>query len=225
MRLSLRCSFLRRLSGSRTRSTDTTLYTRILISGTGSSPYERTFQHENAIIVLYDIEEDANHGHVEAFFPAGLDTLIEDGSGWIVAQAGPTLVGVRPLQGFGVVRYGRGGRGLRSHHRQNGFLVEATTLDAAGDLDQFVAKLKSSELNYSFGTRWRVGKLYNKWWRRVVICLSGCPNAQRPTGRPLPNPTFRRPISHRRERAARNHVRRRATDSRRQLNRADRHPP
>ncbi|MFV1980833.1 MAG: hypothetical protein ACC655_06745, partial [Rhodothermia bacterium] len=43
-----------------------------------SSPYERTFQHENTLIVLYDIAPDAMHGHVDGFFPKSLDIREED---------------------------------------------------------------------------------------------------------------------------------------------------
>ena len=98
-----------------------------------SSPYERTLQHKNAIIVLYDIADDAHHGHVDAFFPASLDTLVEDESGWIVAQAGGTLVGVRPLQKYEWSET-EGGWRLRSPYRQNGFIVEVVGPDEFSSL-------------------------------------------------------------------------------------------
>ncbi len=55
---------------------------------TGSSPYERTFQHKNTLIVLYNIPPGKHTEHVDGFFPKTLDTLMSDWHGWIVGKAG-----------------------------------------------------------------------------------------------------------------------------------------
>ena len=38
-----------------------------------SSPYEQTFQHNNVLIVLYNIAAGAQHAHIDGFFPKTLD--------------------------------------------------------------------------------------------------------------------------------------------------------
>ncbi|HYE57960.1 MAG TPA: hypothetical protein VD948_05620, partial [Rhodothermales bacterium] len=65
-----------------------------------SSPYERVFQHRNALVVLYDIPVTATHPHVDGFFPKTLRRREEDASGWIFAQGGRSYIAVRPLRPY-----------------------------------------------------------------------------------------------------------------------------
>ena len=65
---------------------------------TGGSPYERTFQDKNTLIVLYDIPAGTMTEHIDGFFPGTLDERRTDTSGWIVCKAGNTYVGWYPLQ-------------------------------------------------------------------------------------------------------------------------------
>jgi hypothetical protein len=61
------------------------------------SPYEEILQHENAIVVLYDIPAEARHGHVNGFFSKILEAREADDSGWIFAREGRVFFAVRPL--------------------------------------------------------------------------------------------------------------------------------
>jgi hypothetical protein len=112
-----------------------------------SSPYERTFQHDGSLIVLYDIEPTGEHGHVDGFFPKSLDTREVDESGWIVVSAGNTFVGVYPLREYEWIEEEVDWR-LRSNFRQNGFVVETGLKSEFGTLDDFKRALRAAELEY-----------------------------------------------------------------------------
>ena len=115
-----------------------------------SSPFERTFQHENSLIVLYDIDEGAMHGHVDGFFPKSLDERVVDETGWIFVRAGNSYVGVLPFQeGEWIEEEDDEVWRFRSHFRQNGFIVETSR---SADVDSFGAfkdALRGSEVEYS----------------------------------------------------------------------------
>jgi hypothetical protein len=66
---------------------------------TGGSPFERTFQNRNTIIVLYDIRPGTSTEHIDGFFPRNLEERIIDPSGWILCKAGDTYCGWYPLEG------------------------------------------------------------------------------------------------------------------------------
>ncbi len=132
---------------------------------TGGSPYERTFQQKNTLIVLYDIAPGTTSEHIDGFFPRNLEERIEDKSGWIMCKAGDTYIGWYPLQDYewieehesaGQVKNveGRpqmmvdraletGAWRLRSHHLQNGYVVEVRSKDEAGSFERFCAGLRT----------------------------------------------------------------------------------
>ena len=112
-----------------------------------SSPFERTFQHESAIIILYDIAEDAEHGHVDGFFPHGLDAREEEG-GWIFADAGRTFVAMYPLQPYEWTEEEEGWR-VRSPHRRNGFVVEVRSASDFDSFDSFKSAIQANKLDAS----------------------------------------------------------------------------
>jgi len=129
---------------------------------TGSSPYERTFQHRNTLIVLYDIPPGTTSDHIDGFFPGTLEERIEDDSGWILCKAGETFVGWYPLADHEWIREDTitgvekndigapsdlrrpGGRHwrLRSHRLQNGYVVEVRSRQEAGSFAGFCAALR-----------------------------------------------------------------------------------
>ena len=131
---------------------------------TGGSPYERTFQHRNTIIVLYDIPPGTTSEHIDGFFPRNLEQRIVDASGWILCKAGDTYVGWYPLQPYtwteehdlaGQVKNveGRpqmmvdrskesGNWRLRSDKLQNGYVVEVRSKDEVGSFEKFSAALR-----------------------------------------------------------------------------------
>jgi len=130
---------------------------------TSSSPYERTFQYKNTLIVLYDIAPGTTTEHIDGFFPRNLQERIVDPSGWILCKAGETYVGWYPLQEY-EWKEEPGERGrppsvgsqldneriketgcwrLRSHQLQNGYVVEVRSKDEVGSFDQFCAQLRT----------------------------------------------------------------------------------
>ncbi len=129
---------------------------------TGSSPYERTFQHKNTLIVLYDIAPGTTTEHIDGFFPRNLEERIVDQSGWIVCKAGDTYVGWYPLQEYEwkeefetpantLSDVGRpqleriketGNWRLRSHNLQNGHVIEVRSKDEIGSFDKFREALR-----------------------------------------------------------------------------------
>ena len=94
----------------------------------GSSPYTQTMQHENAIIVLYDIAEGVSHQHINGFFPKTLDARIEDESGWIFCKGGNVYVAYYPLQQYEWIEEEVNWR-LRSYERKNGLILEVVSQD------------------------------------------------------------------------------------------------
>jgi hypothetical protein len=132
---------------------------------TGGSPYERTFQNKNTLIVLYDIPPGTTSEHIDGFFPRNLEQRVTDASGWILCKAGDTYVGWYPLQPYewieehdpvGQVKNveGRpqmtvdrskesGNWRLRSSKLQNGYVVEVRSKDEIGSFEKFSAALRA----------------------------------------------------------------------------------
>jgi hypothetical protein len=131
---------------------------------TGGSPFERTFQHRNTLLVLYDIEPGTMTEHIDGFFPGTLDQRVLDPSGWIFCKAGATYVGWYPLREgewteekevFGqqknvigrpedlkkaqAIRNWR----FRSYHLQNGYIIEVRSEKEVGSFEKFVNELRS----------------------------------------------------------------------------------
>jgi hypothetical protein len=131
---------------------------------TGGSPFERTFQHKNTLLVLYDIKPGTTTEHIDGFFPRNLEERIVDPSGWILCKAGDTYVGWYPLQEYewieekdvqGVVKPSVGvpvnvpkhqevgNWRLRSHELQNGYVIEVRSKDEVGSFEKFCFQLRS----------------------------------------------------------------------------------
>lgn len=129
---------------------------------TGGSPFERTFQHKNTLIVLYDIKPGTTTEHIDGFFPRNLEERIVDRSGWIICKAGDTYVGWYPLQEYewkeeletssnSLNDIGRpqlervketGNWRLRSYKLQNGYVIEVRSKDEIGSFDRFKSGLR-----------------------------------------------------------------------------------
>ncbi|MBE36260.1 MAG: hypothetical protein CMI16_12030 [Opitutaceae bacterium] len=63
----------------------------------GGSPYEQVAQHQAALIALYDIPEGTRFPLIHTYFSRDLKNRVEDSSGWIFSQGGPTYMAYRPL--------------------------------------------------------------------------------------------------------------------------------
>ncbi|MDH3252365.1 MAG: hypothetical protein OEM41_06200, partial [Ignavibacteria bacterium] len=116
---------------------------------TGGSPFERTFQHKNTLIALYDIEPGTTTEHIDGFFPRNLEERITDPSGWILCKAGHTYIGWYPLQPYEWIEEEdpslkepdtttvTGHWRLRSHRLQNGYVVEVRSQREIGSFEAF----------------------------------------------------------------------------------------
>jgi len=109
---------------------------------TSSSPYERTFQHRNTLLVLYDIPPGTTSEHIDGFFPKNLEQRIVDDSGWIICQAGETYIGWFPLQKIEWKEETENWR-MRSHQLQNGYIIEVRSQSEIGSFAPFQKKLRS----------------------------------------------------------------------------------
>ncbi|HTS00110.1 MAG TPA: hypothetical protein VML00_10185, partial [Bacteroidota bacterium] len=131
---------------------------------TGGSPFERTFQHLNTLIVLYDIPPGTQTEHIDGFFPRNLEERIVDPSGWILCKAGETYIGWYPLQeGVWMEEHDTPGQAknvigrpedlprsketgnwrFRSNALQNGEVVEVRSQSEIGSFGKFCAALRS----------------------------------------------------------------------------------
>ena len=149
---------------------------------TGGSPYERTFQDKNSLIVLYDIPAGTTSEHIDGFFPANLQERIVDKSGWIMCKTGDVYIGWYPLQPYVWTKEykveklkGHTSTGtdkktegalfrnyrLRSYNNQNGYVIEVSSKDQIGSFDKFKdalrthipeATLKPNDVSVSYTT-------------------------------------------------------------------------
>jgi hypothetical protein len=109
-----------------------------------SSPYEQTFQHKNAIIVLYNIDRNARQSHIDGFFPKNLDERKEDPSGWIFCRAGSVYVAFYPLKPYVWIEEKVTWR-WRSEVLKNGVVVEVGSSVEEGTFGEFQQRLLRSK--------------------------------------------------------------------------------
>jgi hypothetical protein len=107
-----------------------------------SSPFEQTFQHKNALIVLYDIPQGEHHPHVDGFFPKNLDARTTDSSGWIFCRKGSAYVAFFPLKPYEWIEEDVAWR-WRSHDLRNGVVVVAGRQTDQGSFDAFKSAIIS----------------------------------------------------------------------------------
>jgi hypothetical protein len=110
-----------------------------------SSPYEQTFQHENAIIVLYDIERGTRHSHIDGFFPKNLDERLIDSSGWIFCRAGRVYVAFYPLKPYEWIEEEVNWR-WRSSDLKNGVIVEVGSAATTPSFAEFQRKIRGTRI-------------------------------------------------------------------------------
>ncbi len=115
---------------------------------TGGSPYERTFQHKNTIIVLYDLAEDTPYKHINYYYPKSLSRREEDDSGWIFAQGGAAYIAVRPLKP-GKWNEEETCYRFRSPHLKNGLITEVADSSEFASWEEFKSKLRKGNIDLS----------------------------------------------------------------------------
>jgi hypothetical protein len=109
-----------------------------------SSPYEQTFQHKNAIIILYNIDKEAHQSHIDGFFPKTLDERTEDPSGWIFCRAGSVYVAFFPLKSYEWIEEKVNWR-CRSTVLKNGVVAEVGSSDEDGSFGEFQKRIIRSK--------------------------------------------------------------------------------
>ncbi len=115
---------------------------------TGGSPYERTYQHQNTIIVLYALAPNTPYRHMDYYFPKTLSRREVDSSGWIFAQGGKTFIAVRPFQP-GHWREEKTAFRFRSPHLKNGHVTVAFEADAFSSWKAFKTVIRGTHLDLS----------------------------------------------------------------------------
>jgi hypothetical protein len=115
----------------------------------GGSAYEKIFQHEDAVIVLYDIPRGARFPHINGFFSNDLDFIEEHASGWIFTRGGEAWIAYRPLQPYLWKPIEGGGERLFSPHLKNGAVVQVAPASAYATRDAFRAAVLALPLELS----------------------------------------------------------------------------
>lgn len=104
---------------------------------TSGSPYEEVFQHEDAVVVLYDIPEGTRFPHVSGFFSRELERRDEHESGWIFARGGDALIAYYPLAAYEWQQEEGGDWRLFSTGLQNGAVVQVAPASEYATFEAF----------------------------------------------------------------------------------------
>lgn len=118
-----------------------------------SSPYAETFQHRNAIIVLYDIPPGTRFPHIDGFFQKDLDERIYKpfdaaaplAERWIFCRAGNTYIAYFPLKPYEWIEEEICWR-LRSRELKNGCIVEAGRMADFASFEDFKNRIKATAI-------------------------------------------------------------------------------
>ncbi|MCC6415589.1 MAG: hypothetical protein IT582_06745 [Opitutaceae bacterium] len=134
------------------------------------SPYEQVFQQGAALVALYDLPANNRFPHILTFFSRDLENTVEDASGWIFAQGGPTYIAYRPfapgewrpndwtglLSGgaggwvsSGFAAWGQGHRVLKSDALKNGYVVQVAPVRDYATFAAFKAAVRALPLAFS----------------------------------------------------------------------------
>src|SRR5207248_2827553 len=114
----------------------------------GGSPYEKIFQDQDSVIVLYDIPPETRFPHVNGFFSKDLTGLKEDPSGWIFARGGDALIACRPLQPYTWKTIEDGGKRLFSPNLTNGIVVQVAPASEFAGMDAFRRAILALRLEF-----------------------------------------------------------------------------
>jgi hypothetical protein len=115
---------------------------------TGGSPFEQTFQHKSAIIVLYNIKKGEGWPHIDGFFPKQLDERIVDESGWIFCREGDIYIAYFPLKPYQWIEEEVCYR-LRSPFLKNGCILEVSTSKEFSHFHSFQRAIRVNYLDRS----------------------------------------------------------------------------
>jgi len=113
---------------------------------TGGSPFEQVFQHEDAVIALYDIPPGTRFPHIDGFFSGTLEGFVEDPSGWLFMQGGKAFIAYYPLAPYTWMDLDGGGRRLHSTALKNGAVVQVAPAAGFASFDAFQAAVRALPL-------------------------------------------------------------------------------
>ncbi len=105
------------------------------------SPHEDVFQHENAVIAIYDLPPDAARQHINGFFPHAIAERREE-AGWILARADDIFFAVWtsvPGQWHQEKSHDR----LTLRHPKTAVILEAVAAREAKSFDAFCARVRA----------------------------------------------------------------------------------
>lgn len=113
---------------------------------TSASPCERIFQYKNDLIGLYVIPDSMPTDHINFFFPKTLDKRKVLPTGWIVARAGKTYIGVYLYQPYEWMQLPEDEYNyrLRSKGMMNGYVVVVRDESEVGSFEIFCEKISAS---------------------------------------------------------------------------------
>lgn len=114
----------------------------------GGSPYEKIFQDQDSVIVLYDIPPGTRFPHINGFFSKDLVDVREDTSGWIFARGGDALIACRPLQPYSWAPIDGGGKRLFSPFLKNGMVVQVAARSEFPDMAAFQRAILALKLEF-----------------------------------------------------------------------------
>lgn len=112
---------------------------------TSASPYEQVFQHEDALIVLYDIPKGTRFPYINGFFPKTLKKSEIDQSGWIFCHGGEVYIAYYPLAKYKWMEEEHNWR-LHSTQLKNGAVVQVAPANDFYSFEVFKKKIKALPL-------------------------------------------------------------------------------
>lgn len=116
---------------------------------TGGSPYEHVFQHEDAVVALYDIPEGTRFPHISAYFSRTLRHRRTDDSGWIFARGGDAFLAYYPLAPYAWQSEDGGDWRLHSPHLKNGAVVQVAPAASYASIGAFENAVRALALETS----------------------------------------------------------------------------
>ena len=119
---------------------------------TSASPYEQVFQHEETLIVLYDIPPGTRFPHISGFFPKLLSGITFDDTGWIFARGGNAMIAYYPLAPYEWIEEDRNWR-LFSPSLRNGAIVHIASRGDYSSFDDFISTVSRSRFQTSTDPR------------------------------------------------------------------------
>lgn len=123
---------------------------------TGGSPYEQVFQHEDAVITLFDIPPGTRFPHISGYFSKDLSQREEDASGWIFARGGEALIACFPLAKYEWKKDEDGDWRLFSTQLKNGALIQVAPASDFASFDDFKKAIKALPLETTTKPKTRV---------------------------------------------------------------------